>query len=122
MRKVLLAVLMAVVAACPASAQQLTGTLQKINDSGTIVLGHRDDSPPFSFVDKNKQPTGYSVDLCLRIVEAVKVKLGRPDLTVEYMPLTAPTASTKWPPVPSTSNVATPRTRSPARSRWTSPT
>jgi glutamate/aspartate transport system substrate-binding protein len=89
MRKVLLAVLMAVVAACPASAQQLTGTLQKINDSGTIVLGHRDDSPPFSFVDKNKQPTGYSVDLCLRIVEAVKVKLGRPDLTVEYMPLTA---------------------------------
>jgi ABC-type amino acid transport substrate-binding protein len=89
MRKLLLAAFVAVVAAGPASAQQPTGTLQKINDSGTIVLGHRDASPPFSFLDQKKQPAGYSVDLCLRIAEAVKAKLERPDLAVKYVSLTA---------------------------------
>jgi glutamate/aspartate transport system substrate-binding protein len=89
MRKLLLTALVATLAAGPASAQQLTGTLQKINDSGTIVLGHRDASPPFSFLDQKKQPAGYSVDLCMRIVEAVKTKLGRPDLAVKYVSVSA---------------------------------
>jgi glutamate/aspartate transport system substrate-binding protein len=89
MHRLLLAALVAIVAAGPAAAQQLTGTLQKINDSGAVVIGHREESPPFSFLDKSKQPAGYSIDLCLRIVEAVKTKLGRPDLTVNYVPLSA---------------------------------
>jgi glutamate/aspartate transport system substrate-binding protein len=89
MRKLLLTALVAIVVAGPASAQQPTGTLQKINERGAIVLGHRDASPPFSFVDPKKQPAGYSVDLCLRIAEAVKAKLARPDLTVKYVSLTA---------------------------------
>jgi glutamate/aspartate transport system substrate-binding protein len=89
MRKLLLTALVAIVVAGPASAQQPTGTLQKINERGAIVLGHRDASPPFSFVDQKKQPAGYSVDLCLRIAEAVKAKLARPDLTVKYVSLTA---------------------------------
>ena len=89
MHSFLLAAVVAIVAVGPAAAQQLSGTLQKINDSGTIVLGHRDASPPFSFLDEKKQPAGYSVDLCLRIVEAVKTKLGRPDLTVKYVPVSA---------------------------------
>jgi ABC-type amino acid transport substrate-binding protein len=89
MHRFLLATVAAIIGIGPAAAQQLTGTLQKINDSGAIVLGHRDASPPFSFVDDKKQPAGYSVDLCLRIVEAVKAKLGRSDLTVKYVPLTA---------------------------------
>jgi glutamate/aspartate transport system substrate-binding protein len=91
MQRFLLAavVFMAAAAAGPAPAADLTGTLQKINDSGTIVLGHRQASPPFSFiVDNDKQPKGYSIDLCLHIVEAVKQKLSRPDLTVKYIPLT----------------------------------
>ena len=88
-RLLLAAALVAAVAAGPAAAADLTGTLQKINDNGTIVLGHRQVSPPFSFIDENKQPQGYSIDLCLRIVEAVKQKLARPDLIVKYVPLTA---------------------------------
>ena len=88
-RLMLAAALVAAVAAGPSAAANLTGTLQKINDSGTIVLGHRQVSPPFSFIDKDNQPQGYSIDLCLRIVEAVKQKLARPDLTVKYVPLTA---------------------------------
>jgi glutamate/aspartate transport system substrate-binding protein len=89
MHRLLLAALVAIMGIGPAAAQQLTGTLQKINDSGTIVLGHRDASPPFSFLNEKKQPAGYSVDLCLRIVEAVKTRLGRPDLTVKYVPVSA---------------------------------
>jgi glutamate/aspartate transport system substrate-binding protein len=90
MQRLLLAVaIMAAVTASPAVAADLTGTLQKINDSGTIVLGYRQASPPFSFIDKDKQPRGYSIDLCLRIIEAVKQKLARPDLTIKYVPLTA---------------------------------
>src|SRR5512134_3449996 len=89
MHRLLLAAVVAVMPIAPAVAQQLTGTLQKINDNGTIVLGHRDASPPFSYIDDKKQPAGYSVDLCLRIVEAVKAKLGRSDLTVKYVPVSA---------------------------------
>jgi ABC-type amino acid transport substrate-binding protein len=89
MRRLLAAVLVAAVVTGPAAAEELTGTLKKISDSGNIVLGHRGDSPPFSFLDNKKQPAGYSIDLCLRIVEAVKAKLGRPDLTVKYVALTA---------------------------------
>jgi ABC-type amino acid transport substrate-binding protein len=89
MYRFVIATVVAIMGSGPAAAQQLTGTLQKINDSGAIVLGHRDASPPFSFLDEKKQPAGYSVDLCLRIVEAMKTRLGRPDLTVTYVPLSA---------------------------------
>lgn len=89
MHRLLLAAAVALLASGSATAQQLTGTLQKINEAGAIVLGHRDASPPFSFLDHQKQPAGYSIDLCLRIVEAVKAKLGRPDLKVNYVPLSA---------------------------------
>jgi glutamate/aspartate transport system substrate-binding protein len=89
MRKLFLAALVATAVAGPSWAQQPTGTLQKINESGTIVLGHRDASPPFSFLDQKKQPAGYSVDLCLRIAEAVKAKLRRPDLAVKYVSVSA---------------------------------
>jgi glutamate/aspartate transport system substrate-binding protein len=88
-RLILAAALVIAFAAGPAAAANLTGTLQKINASGTIVLGYRQVSPPFSFMDKDNRPQGYSIDLCLRIVEAVKQKLARPDLTVKYVPLTA---------------------------------
>jgi ABC-type amino acid transport substrate-binding protein len=73
----------------PASASDHTGTLKKIQDSGTIVIGHRDASRPFSYLDEKRNPTGYSIDLCLRIVEAVKQKLGRTDLAVKFVPVTA---------------------------------
>jgi len=89
MRAWIAAALLAVCAAGPATAQGLTGTLQKIDAAGAIVLGHRESSPPFSFVDKDKQPAGYSVDLCLRVVEAVRQRLGRPDLQVRWVALEA---------------------------------
>lgn len=74
------------VAACamcaPAALAQDSGTLKKIKDSKTITLGVREASSPFSFLDDKQQFVGYSIDLCMKIVDAVKANLGMPDLKV----------------------------------------
>ena len=63
------------------AAANANGTLQKIKDSGTIVVGHRDSSIPFSYIaDDPNQPIGYAHDLEMKVVEAVKEKLNMPDL------------------------------------------
>ena len=68
------------------------GTLQKIKDSGTIVVGHRDSSIPFSYIaDDPNQPIGYAHDLEMKVVEAVKQKLNMPDLNVRYNLVTSQT-------------------------------
>ncbi|MDT8326563.1 MAG: amino acid ABC transporter substrate-binding protein [Roseovarius sp.] len=64
----------------------LTGTLAKINESGTIVIGHRESSVPFAYLDANQKPVGYSIDLCMKIVEAVEAELGK-KLEVSYVPV-----------------------------------
>jgi len=73
----------------PSKAESLTGTLKKIKSSGTIVIGHREASRPFSFVDDNGKPVGYSIDLCDRIANAVKDKLGLSSLKTKYVSITA---------------------------------
>src|SRR5919109_3203142 len=86
MKKVL-ALLAAVALAAAASAQE--GTLKKIKDSGSITIGHRDASLPFSYYDDKQQPIGYAMDLCLRIVEAVKSELKMPKLETKYQLVTS---------------------------------
>ena len=75
-------------AAGPAAAQ-LTGTLKKVQESGAITIGHRDASLPFSYYDDKQQPVGYAMDLCLRIVDAVKAELKMPKLDVKYQLVTS---------------------------------
>jgi ABC-type amino acid transport substrate-binding protein len=72
----------------PAPAPQ-PPTLEKIRTRGSIVLAHRDASVPFSYVDQDKRPIGYSLDLCLRVVDAVRRALKAPALRVEYLPVAA---------------------------------
>src|SRR5438067_11921474 len=81
--------LIAATFALTAAAQELTGTLKKIKDSGSITIGHRDASIPFSYYDDKQQPVGYAVDLCLRIVDAVKNKLKMPKLEAKYQLVTS---------------------------------
>jgi glutamate/aspartate transport system substrate-binding protein len=69
----------------PVLADDLTGTLKKIKDSGAITIGNRESSVPFSYLDEHGTPTGYSVDLCNRVVEEVKKTLSLPTLKVQYM-------------------------------------
>ena len=75
--------------AAPAGAQQLTGTLKKIKDSGSITIGHRDSSIPFSYYDDKQRPIGYAMDLCARIVDAVKTELKMSKLDVKYQLVTS---------------------------------
>lgn len=67
-------------------AQEFSGTLGKIAESGKIVIGHRESSVPFSYLDENQKPIGYSIDLCMKIVDAVKETVGK-DVEIEYVPV-----------------------------------
>ena len=90
--RVLSAAIAAALIASPVFATELTGTLKKIKESGTITLGHRDASIPFSyFGDNPEQPVGYSHDLQLKVVEALKQQLDMPDLKVRYNLVTSQT-------------------------------
>lgn len=72
-------------------AQELTGTLKKIRDTGTITLGVRDSSIPFSYLDDKQAYQGYSIDLCMRIVDAVRKELRMQKLDVKMNPVTSAT-------------------------------
>src|SRR5437773_4258157 len=78
---------LALALAVPAAAQE--GTLKKVKDSGSITIGHRDASIPFSYYDDRQQPVGYAVDLCLRIGDAVKSELRMPRIDVKYQLVTS---------------------------------
>lgn len=83
-KKMLATLLGLSLASAPLYAQELTGTLKKIKDSGTIVLGHRDSSIPFSYLANGSTPVGYSHDLQMKVVEVVKKQLNMPNLKVRY--------------------------------------
>jgi len=93
MRTSKLALALALIAfvAAPVAAQELTGTLKKIKDSGTITIGHRDSSIPFSYYDDKQQVVGYAMDICMKIVDAVKAELKMPNLKVALNPVTSAT-------------------------------
>jgi len=84
------AILLAVTSA-PADAQELQGTLKKVRDTKTFTIGHREASFPFAFYDDQKKPTGFAVELCTRIGEAVKQELKMPDIAIRYLPVNAQT-------------------------------
>ena len=86
-----IAILLLLVASGVATAQELTGTLKKVKESGTLVLGIRETSVPFSYLDEKQNAIGYSIDLCARIVEAVKAELKMPDLKVRQIPVVSQT-------------------------------
>ena len=88
MRGKLAIILLIVFFASPLFAQELTGTLQQIKKSGQIKIGYRASQPPMSFLGKDGNPTGYSIDLCKDIVAEVETKIGS-DVKVEYVPVTA---------------------------------
>jgi glutamate/aspartate transport system substrate-binding protein len=74
-----------------AGAAELTGTLKKIKETGSITIGYRDSSIPFSYLDDNQKPIGFAIDICLRIVDAVKSELKLDKLAVEFNPVTSST-------------------------------
>src|SRR5262249_36090181 len=75
--------------ALTANAQDLTGTLKKIKDTGAITIGYRESSIPFSYLDDKQQPIGYAMDLCMKVVDAAKAELKMPNLKVNLQPVTS---------------------------------
>jgi glutamate/aspartate transport system substrate-binding protein len=76
------------VAAAPAKVEKID-TLRRIRDTGALLVGVRETSVPFSFIDGQKQPQGYSVDLCLRVADAIKSDLKLPKLDVKFVPVSS---------------------------------
>ncbi len=79
------AAVFATLLSCFSGLSHATSTLQKIAETGTIAIGY-DISSPFSFTDGvNAQPIGYTIDICLKVVEAIKRELRQPGLTVSFV-------------------------------------
>jgi glutamate/aspartate transport system substrate-binding protein len=72
-------------------AQELTGTLKKIKERSSITLGHRDTSIPFSYYDDKQQVIGYAMDICYKVVDAIKAELKMPKIDVKLNPVTSAT-------------------------------
>ena len=66
-------------------------TLQRIQERGVVNIGHRETSIPFSYIGPDNEPIGYSIDLCLKIVDAIKAELGMDNIEVHYVPVTGQT-------------------------------
>jgi ABC-type amino acid transport substrate-binding protein len=89
--RILAAAALALLLPGAAAAQDLQGTLKKIKDSGTIAIGFREQSVPFSFRGNDGQPTGYSVELCQRIVAGIQQQLKLPKLDAKWVAVTPET-------------------------------
>ena len=72
-------------------AEELTGTLKKIKDTGTVTPGVRDSSITFSYLDDKQPYQGYSIDLCLKAATAIQRQLGMTALNVKMVPVTSAT-------------------------------
>lgn len=76
-----------VLAALPAHA---IDTLERIRQTQTVVIGNREAARPFSFPDDQKQPTGYSIELCRRAVDRLRKELKMPNLKAQYVTVSDP--------------------------------
>ena len=88
--RTLLAALVLALAPALASAQP-ADRVKRIKDTRTIAVAHRTDAAPFSFLDDQKKPVGYSIDLCKRVISQLETQLGVPGLQVKWVPVTTQT-------------------------------
>jgi glutamate/aspartate transport system substrate-binding protein len=65
--------------------------LDRIKERGSINMGHRESSVPFSYIGSDGKPQGYSIDLCMKVIDAVKAEIGMPDLKINLVPVTSQT-------------------------------
>ncbi|MCC6210211.1 MAG: amino acid ABC transporter substrate-binding protein [Burkholderiales bacterium] len=80
---------LALLAAFPALAQNLDGRLKRIAESKTIIIAHRVDAAPFSFVDDSKAVVGFSIDLCKRVADLIGNQVSVKDLKIKWLPVTS---------------------------------
>ena len=86
--KIKIAAALSVIALCTptASTADFYGTLAKIDKANEIVVGHRESSVPFAYLDSDQNPVGYSIDLCMRVVDSVNERMGK-KVDVRFVPV-----------------------------------
>ncbi|WP_422089073.1 amino acid ABC transporter substrate-binding protein [Variovorax sp.] len=84
----LLATVVLAAAAVPSQAQTLAGTLAKVRASGSVAIGYRESSVPFSFLNTRKEPIGYSIELCRSLVSSIEDAVNK-SLTIQWVPVTS---------------------------------
>jgi glutamate/aspartate transport system substrate-binding protein len=89
LRIIALAVLAVTALATPAEVMAGSATLSKIKETGSITIGYRESSIPFSYLDHDQRPVGFSLDLCAPIVDRIKSELKLIDLSVKYIPVSS---------------------------------
>lgn len=89
MRLIPLLLAAALFAPLPAGAEELTGTLGKIKETGVVVMGFRESSLPFSYLDDQQRPIGFAIDICGKVVDAIRAELKMPGIKLEPMPVTS---------------------------------
>lgn len=78
----------------PVSARADAGdspTLKRIEERGMVSIGHRETSIPFSYMGDDGKPIGYSIDICMKIVDEIRKELNKPDIQVKFVPVTGQT-------------------------------
>ncbi|WP_158938359.1 amino acid ABC transporter substrate-binding protein [Burkholderia sp. S171] len=86
-RAAIAACVLSMVGMTPAHAQTADSAIARIKAHDEVVIGYRQSSIPFSYLDVNQKPTGYTIDLCLAVVDTLKRQLGRSDLKVRFVPV-----------------------------------
>lgn len=71
-----------------AGSVHAAGVLERVSAGGKLVIAHRESSIPFSYLDADKKPVGYAVDLCLKLADAVRKKTGAKNMQVEFSQVT----------------------------------
>jgi len=87
LKKLLLVGLCLGLGVAPVRAQEVDAVVKKIKATNSLTMGYRETIFPTGFLDENKKPAGYAVDMCLRIIDDVKKELGTPDLKINYVPV-----------------------------------
>jgi glutamate/aspartate transport system substrate-binding protein len=75
------------VGSLPARAQTADAAMARIRAHGEVVIGYRQSSIPFSYLDTSQKPVGYTIDLCRAVVDTLKRQTSRPDLKVRFVPV-----------------------------------
>ncbi len=87
MRSLIVALMGVALVGNAASAQSLEGRLKTVQESATLRIAYRTDSRPFSYLDGQGKPVGYSIELCERIAQSIERQLGLASLTIRWVPV-----------------------------------
>jgi len=87
----LLAVMTAALIPGLARAQDADAALKRIQHTKAMTIGFRESAAPFAYLDENKQPSGYSIEICNRIAQEIGKKLNITNIELKYVPITPQT-------------------------------